>query len=679
MKPADEHNTHDAIIALLDGALAPADADRVRAELENDPAATEETAVWRMLFDDLHALGDAVTASAPTVDLWKSIEGRLDSAEDDPDTDATTWTFDQLLDLAEGRLEQHAAAKLREEMDRSDVLKQQYAWVVSMRDEFGAFGDAIANASPSIDLLPSILQSLSAGVDQPEPEDLFASLLEWRDGVLPLPESDRLRRLADTSPDILNANDWIHDTADQLEALGDELIADAPEIDVSRAVMDAVYRIADPDPIVTLDAERLRRRAQFRIAGSIAAAAIIVFTIGAVWFASGNVPPEPASPETPLIANPEPAWQQDEYIEKRQKLPQRPKRRMYAEMRTPTGIDEPAPLAGTQAPQLDALDSKTVLAARKKAALTGDWSDFQQLAALTPEEAQELAKKPDLPPTALVGLADSLMPSDKEKALLTVVGILPASPYIQLELLESVAEQPPGDAQTEEPLRISQRISELDPNNALPYYLEAKMYLDNGDPRSAIAVLLEAQALEYANAYSLEAAAHRRSALIANGMEPETAELLAAFDAGNEQADALFDLAVDLLDYGNYYNSISDFETARIIYEGVQTLGDQIEAGAVLSQEQLVALDIQSAAIDVLGQFYETQGIVEALQPLTEQSLNIIADLDSLNVFFVQLNTMLGDVLSPTFWNDVAGVFMTEGDLAILNYLTDWGLLPESP
>ncbi len=678
MKPADEHNTPDAIIALLDGALAPADADRVRAQIENDPAATAESAVWRTLFDDLHAIGDAVTASAPTIDMWSAIESRLDSAVDDDDTEAT-WTFDQLLELAEGRLEQHAAAKLRDEIERSATLKQHFAWVVSIRDELGALGDAIANTSPSVDLLPSILQSLAAGADQPEPDDLFSSLLEWRDGILPLPESDRLRRLADTSADIHTANDWIHETADELELLGDQLVANAPQIDVSRAVMDAVYRIADPDPIVTLDAERLRRRAQWRIAGSVAAAAMIAFTIGAVWFASGNDATQTTPPETPVLANPEPAWQQDEYIEKRQKLPQRPKRRMYAEARTPAGIDEPMTLAGTQAPLLDALDSETVLAARKKAALTGDWSDFQQLAALTPEEAQKLAQKPDLPPTALVGLADSLMPSEKEKALLTVVGILPASPYIQLELLESVAEQPPGDAQSEEPLRISQRISELDPQNALPYYLEAKMYLDNGDPQSAIAVLLEAQALEYANAYSLEAAAHRRSALIANGMAPETAELLAAFDAGNEQADALFNLAVDLLDYGNYYNGINDFDTARIIFEGVQTLGDQIEAGAVLSQEQLVALDIQSAAIDVLGQFYETQGIVEALGPLTEQSLNIIADLDSLNVFFVQLNTMLGDVLSPTFWNDVAGVFMTEGDLAILNYLTDWGLLPESP
>lgn len=675
MKPADEHNTPDAIIALLDGALAPADADRVRAQIENDPAATEESAVWRALFDDLHAIGDAVTASAPTIDIWSAIENRLDSAVDAEET----WTFDQLLDLAEGRLEQRAAVNLRNEMERSAVLKQHFAWVVSVRDELGALGDSIANTSPSVDLLPSILQSLAAGADHPEAEDLFTSLLEWRDGVLPLPESDRLRRMADTSADIHTANDWIQEAADELESLGDQLVANAPEIDVSRAVMDAVYRIADPDPIVTLDAERLRRRAQWRLVGSVAAAALIALAIGAVWFASGNDATQTTPPEAPVLANPEPAWQQDEYIEKRQQLPQRPKRRMYADLRNPAGIDEPRALAGTQAPLLDALDTDTVLAARKKAAQTGDWSEFQQLAALTPEEAQELAKKPGLPATALVGLADSLMPSDKEKALLTVVGILPGSPYIQLELLESVAEQPPGDAQSEEPLRISQRISELDPQNALPYYLEAKMYLDNGDPRSAIAVLLEAQALDYANAYSLEAAAHRRSALIANGMAPETAELLAAFDAGNEQADALFNLAVDLLDYGNYYNGINDFETARIIFEGVQTLGNQIEAGAVLSQEQLVALDIQSAAIDVLGQFYETQGIVEALRPLTEQSLNIMADLDSLNVFFVQLNTMLGDVLSPTFWNDVAGVFMTEGDLAILNYLTDWGLLPESP
>jgi tetratricopeptide (TPR) repeat protein len=327
---------------------------------------------------------------------------------------------------------------------------------------------------------------------------------------------------------------------------------------------------------------------------------------------------------------------------------------------------------------LDTLTPDAVLEARRKAA-NGDWSDFQQLATLTREEALELAEKTGVPATALVGLADSLNPDEKEKQLLTVVGVLPDSPYLQLELLEAVDQQPIGEAETEEPLQFSQRISDLDPDNALPYYLEAKMYLEAGNPEAAIAVLLEASQMEYATPYSLEAAAHRQSALIASGLPPETAELLAAFNAGNEEADALFNLAVDLLEYGNYYNQMQDFATAQAIYEGVQRFGNQIEAGAVLSQEQLAALDIQSVAVDALAGFYEAQGMVEALKPLTEQSINILNDLDSLNVFFVSLNTMLEDVMDPAFWNEITGVFLTEGDLAILDYLDDWGIVLESP
>jgi len=675
MKPADQHNTHDAILALFDGALAPAEAGRVRAQIDADPVAKREAAVWNSMFDDLHAVGDSIVSSVPNIELWSGIEGRLNTDVDGED-DTETWTFDQLLDLAEGRLEPRSAANLRDQIEQSDALKQDYAWITSMRDDLGQHGAAIAASAPTVDLLPTIMQAVTSAED--EPEDLFASLLEWRDGQLPLPDSDRLRRIADESEPIRSANSWLSDTAGDLESLGDRIVDNAPDIDVSSAVMDAVHRISEPDTVVSLDAERLRRRALWRVAGSVAAVAMIAIAIGAVWF-SLNDPVQVVVPsKETVLADPEPAWQQDDYIEKRQLLPSRPKRRLFAQ-RPPVAVNPPEALAGTQVPELDALSPDAVLDARRKAAETGDWTEFQRLAALTPEEAKALSQKTDLSPSALVGLADSLMPDEAEKALLTAVGILPDSPYLQLELLESVADQPPGEARSEEPLAFSQKISELDPENALPYYLEAKMYLDNGDPRSAIAALLEAQALEFASPYSLEAAAHRQSALIANGLEPDTAELLAAFNAGNEEADALFDLAVDLLNYGSDYNNIGDFDTAQIIFEGVQTLGDQIEAGALLSQEQLVALDIQSAAIDVLGQFYEAQGIVEALGPLTEQSLNIIGDLDSLSGFLVQLNSMLGDVLNPTFWNDVAGVFLTEGDLAILGYLEDWGILTEIP
>jgi len=676
MKPADEHSEHDSVIALIDGALAPDEADRVRAQIEADPALAEEETVWRAVFEDLHAIGDTITASAPEIELWEAIEGRLGDATEGENT-PESWSFDQLLDLAEGRLESKAAANLRDQMDQSEALKQEYEWIVSARDDLGDLGDSISNAMPSIDLLPAIMHAVTTTTGKPDEDDLFASLLEWRDGQLSLPESDRLRRLTDESEAVQTANNWLTETAEDLEVLGDRIVARVPDINVSSAVMDAVQRITEPDTIVTLDAERLNRRARWRMAGAVAAAAMIAIASGWVWFSANDDAQQTIPANTPVLADPEPEWQQDEYIEKRQALPTRPKkRRMLAE--NSSTVLPPEALSGTQAPELDALDADAVLAARKLAA-NGDWSEFQQLASLTREQALELAEKEGLPPGAIVGLADSLMPDEAEKALLTVVGLLPDSPYLHLELLQTVAEQPPGEAQTTEPLAFSQRVSELDPENALPYYLEAKMYLDNGDPRSAIAALLEAQALEYATPYSLEAAAHRQSALIADGLEPETAELLAAFNAGNEEADALFNLAVDLLEYGSYYNEIGDIDTARYLYEGVQLLGDQIEAGAVLSSEQLVALDIQSAAIDVLGQFYETQGILDALGPLTTQSINIISDLDSLNVFFVQLNTMLGDVLDPTFWNEVAGVFLLEGDLAIFDYLADWGIPLESP
>ncbi len=673
MKPADEHNAPDAILALFDGTLAPAEADRVRAQIDADPALGQEAVVWRAMFADLHAIGDSIAGTAPEIDLWKAVESRLDTATEESISDDEI-TYDRLLDLVEGRLDPRAAATLRERIAGSVELQQEHAWLVSMRDSLGEYGDSISSVLPSVDLTPAIMHAVTSSDGATTTDDLFASLLDWRDGRLSLPESDRMRRLVDESEDVEAANAWLEQTADALETFGDGIVGHVPDIDVLDAVMDAVQRISEPDTIVTLDAERLRRRSLLRRAAALATAAMVTIGVGGVWFSQDEMPVAPKPNVSAPLATPS-DWEQrqHELDTKRQSLPTRVKRRMI----NVAAVAPPTTLQTTEAPKLDA---DSVLEARREAAKTGDWTKFQQLATLSREQAIELAEKPGLSPGALVGLAESLNPDEAEKALLTVVGVLPGSPYVQLELLQSVAEQPPGEAQTEEPLAFSQKISELDPQNALPYYLEAKMYLDNGDPRSAIEALLAAQALEYATPYSLEAAAHRQSALIANGLEPETAELLAAFNAGNEEADALFDLAVALLDHGNYYNQIGDYNTAQYIFEGVQHLGDQIEAGAILSQEQLVALDIQSAAIDVLGQFYTAQGIVEALGPLTEQSLNIMGDLDSLSVFFGQLNVMLSDVMNPVFWNDVAGQILIQGDLAILeDYLVDWGLLPESP
>ncbi len=672
MNPSNEHNAHDAILALFDGTLASAETDELRERIDADTAVAKEAAVWGAMVDDLHAIGDNIISGAPALDLWPTLEGQLDAATDDSDS-IDEHTYDKLLDLAEGRLDPGAVATLREQIARSVELQDEFAWVVSMRDELGEFGDSISSNSPTVDLKPAIMHAVTSSAGESVADELFASLLDWRDGQLPLPESDRMRRLADESDDVQAASTWINDTADALESLGDQIVAHVPDVDVSAAVMDAVQRMSEPDSIVTLDAERLRRRSLLRRAAALATAAMVTVGISGVWFSQNEVPVAPPI-ESTVPSSESNDWEnyRNEFDTKRQSLPPRVKRRMISV----PAVAPPRTLQLTETPKID---GDSVLEARREASQTGDWTKFQQLATLSREQAIELAEKQGLPPGALVGLAESLMPDEAEKALLTVVGMLPRSPYVQLELLESVTAQPPGEAQTETPLAFSQEIAELDVQNALPYYLEAKMYLDNGDPRSAIEALLAAQALEYATAYSLEAAAHRQDALIANGLEPDTAELLAAFNAGNEEADALFDLAVALLDHGNYYNQIGEFDTAQYIFEGVQQLGDQIEVGAILSQEQLVALDIQSAAIDVLGQFYTAQGIVEALGPLTEQSLNIMGDLDSLSVFFGQLNTMLGDVLDPDFWNDVAGVFLTEGDLGIFDYLADWGLLPESP
>jgi tetratricopeptide (TPR) repeat protein len=667
MNTGGEHNRFEDLFALFDGTLAPGDAESLRRELAADPACAEDLSVFDAIAGDLHAMGASIAGEVESVNLWPGIEQRLKDVESNAGDDCS---FDRLLEFAEGRLNEFDAAKVRSRIDQSPQLAADYAWLTAVRDELHAMGDAVASqADSSVEFAGDVL---SAVADELE-DAPFDVLLDWRDGTLPLPDSERLRRLAETNDEVRAANEWLLPTANALETLGDRIAAKSRNIDIVGGVMATIERADMPTTPVTLDAERLRRRTRMRWASGLASAAMVTLAIGWVWFEAGptDMVTPPSIREFDSPPSEEFEKRQNERNEKRDQMGPRNRPRLL----NPSPVN-PAPnsLSPTSAPSLDALSRNDIVDVRKKAAQTGDWSEFFQLATLKREEVLEIIEREGLNSPALVGLANSLLPGEEEHQLLQVVGAMPDSPYVHIALLETVVAQPPGEAQTEQPLAIVNRLSDLDPKNALPYYLEAKMHLDNGQPELAIAALLEAQALDYANPYSLEAAAYREEALIASGMNPEAAEMLAAFNAGVDEYDALMRLATDLLDYGNYFNELGDPDTTRVIYESVQSLGQQIEASAVLSQEQLVGLDIQSAAIDVLGQFYQAHGLVEELNILTEQSIQIIEDLEGLNVFFGQLNTMLVDITNPVFWNNVARVFTEEGDLVILNYLQEWGI-----
>lgn len=500
-----------------------------------------------------------------------------------------------------------------------------------------------------------------------ECEQHEADLAVLLDGALDEQAAARVQAHLAACPTCRDEYAWWETAAAELEAIGRTAEAEAPEVDLVDAVMAVVQgREHVREPLV---APRVRRWTWV----SLAAAAGVALVCGLVLYsrfsgqeapeeesvlqARGEVPPVTA-PSGQEIAPVKKSISQFDMARKGLPHPRRVE-------------DVEEPLEATRPPDLAALTVSDVV--RVRAAFGDDeqaWATLMQWATLTPEQAAEVAASADAVPDAVVAAASLLSPGQAEQLLLTLVGSCPDRAYIRLELAKAYsAEGRMGD----EVLAQLEAMRELDPANALPYYLQARRCLKEGDLEGALAALSEARAMEEATTYSLEAAAAREQALLAAGAEPDTARALAAFTGGMREYDFLCDLGNDLLQYGLRYVELGDLGSAQRILEAVHELGSQVQEGAVFAQEQLAGLDIQRAVADVLSGLYqalESTAGLEELQRLTSDTMRLVTDLEGIRQFFESLNSLFTAQTEEDFWRSFSDAVMQVGDLMAIQEWT---------
>ncbi|GMV93022.1 MAG: hypothetical protein AMXMBFR82_28000 [Candidatus Hydrogenedentota bacterium] len=477
---------------------------------------------------------------------------------------------------------------------------------------------------------------------------------------------------------------WLRAAHADLDAMGRAFASQSPQVDLVQTVMSTISEAGRPK-LVSIDAERARRRERGRTwLGVAAAAAVILGAVGYLIYAA--MPPAPvdgpgskeqlAGPgsDTPVVpgapdyesleeSDTELARQRKEFLEKRQKLND------DVELALSGGTIEE-----TERPVLDAPSMDEILTARRDASDDRRGiSRLVQWASLKREQALELAQDPDSSPQVIVGAAESLTAQEAAQVLLTVVGQNPEDPYARLELAQAYdeAEEPGTEAEAMGQLPT---LYTLDPDNALPYYLEAKLRLEQNDLAGALEALRIAQSLPKASAYSLESALARAEALIASGLPADEAKLVSALTAGMDQYNFLCDLGKNLLEYGQDYMAVGDYDTAEDIFEAVQRLGQQAEEGASFSQEQLAGLDMQAAAIDVLEELYTAIESTEGIDQLATQTRDLVASIDQLSGFFDALDQLFFSEESSDFFNMISGWILESGDLALFDYLEEMGI-----
>lgn len=507
-----------------------------------------------------------------------------------------------------------------------------------------------------------------------EPALLHEDLIALIQGSLDSGEAVEVRALIETDPAYGGEYAYLAALAEDLDVMRRKAERGVPAIDLVDSVMATVHGADAAEPKVVPFDQKRRRAKLFWVAAAAALAAVIgLVAYQSVRPGPGEAGPRiarPAIPEQHGDPGSEPVEEQSFEVAKSTLATQLD--RLAEQTGKTAGTDELEEVSG---PPLADVSMQDILDARREAG-EGGWQQLRKWASLTPEEAAEIIASEDVAMPAVVGAAVSLEPADAQQALLTAIGELPEDPYVRFAFVQ-VGAQAPETAQPET-LGEVQALHELDPDNALSYYLEAKLLLDEGNLEGALEALAQARELEGASAYSLQAAKYQEQALIERGLEPDAARMLAAMTAGMDEYDFLCDLGDDLLEYGQAALDAGQPESAQEIFESVQRMGVQLESGAAMLQEQLAALDVQQMANVALEGLYVALESVEGIEALTVQTWDLVAGLQHVEDFIAALDQLFLGKGESGFWNTVADIILLRGDLNLFGSL-DSGTAPEVP
>ncbi len=496
------------------------------------------------------------------------------------------------------------------------------------------------------------------------------------DGALDDEGRVALERAAETRGDLREEIAWFESIAPDLEAMGDAIVSGAPEIDVRANVMAAIREGVDlpAAEVVPFPPAPKGRGASARwgLTGLAAAAALTVMS-GLGYILSQSATNSGSTPPTEMAATPA---MDDEFVDV---SPAGDPGLEPTPSDVPISVNaieetDPEPIGTVAEPRetrLAALDRETVLQAFRDGR-PGDEAlkRLVDWAMLRLDEAEALAADPDAAPEAIAAASGALDPEEAARNLRTVVGHKPNDFYVRLQLaraLDRGADAGLENAGAEQAEQLA-ALKTMDTENALYDYMDAVRRLEMNPPdlKGALDVLAQAEQMSTASAHSLEAAQARQMALDALGADPDTAHLLSAFTAGSFEYEQLLDLATRLLSAGESYEQAGDTDTAAALYEAALTMGQQLDAGADLTQEQLAAFDIQQSALEYLAPLADLLGQASQLEQITTDLVGGILNLRS---YIEEVNTQIFANLDDAVMGMVADVIFQNGDLNLFEAL----------
>ena len=455
-----------------------------------------------------------------------------------------------------------------------------------------------------------------------------------------------------------------------LNGLGSSLNALAPEVSLVEPVMEQVERGQADAPSVTPFRARpaasearmvSRRRASWPLMLGWAAAAGFCALAGWMFFTGqpGNTP-DPGRIASTFSAGPDTNAPEGEPAMGRVR---------------PFGTGGAGPEQATEVTPQDTPKSRIkepltlqdAINARRSELLSQS-NDFALLASLTGDEASELLKSMDLSVEALLGAAQFLSTEEAIAVLRAAIAEHPDDPQLKYALAMNLEGNPEA---MEERMQQLAQLATADSDNSLPHYMMAADYFEQGDMPRALEALGKGASYGESSAYTLESANQREAALIASGLDVDTARFLALSTAGSGEYSDIASLRNELLDFGAHYEELGEYETAEQIYNAVNELGEQLVAGAAMAVEQQYGLETQQDAILAI------QGIAEVFQQpetvaLLGETLGFLAEsiVDVTEYIAARQDLVINPASSSQLdWSAFLNHVMTSGDLNVSGFI----------
>lgn len=559
-----------------------------------------------------------------------------------------SWDYEDLLALSEGSLDEDAAVALRAQLAASPDLRRAYEAICRIREDMAALSPTPAASLGDSDLTESVLERVRAlSADGPARYDRLADIADgWT--------------AADPDMNDAGALAWMRTMMGDMDRVAATARAQAPSCDLVDQVLRTVSvgETAEPAKVVAFPARR-RAGAWGRVAWYAAAAAAVLLMLGGLY--QMTLQRDGSDDLERELAGADGGARQESLD------PDGRVERMLAGARETVLVEgaQTGALEEVDPPDVSAITLADVIATRRAGSADPDaMARFGQWASLSREDALAIVQSPDADVRAVLGAMASVPPSERESYLLMAVGALSESAPARFMLAQN---QVAYAADPSEAYAQLEMLAGLDQQNALPYYLQAKLLLDANDVEGALGLLEEARGLPMATAYSLDEALFREQALIASGMDEEAARVLAALTAGDAQHEFLCALSEDLLHYGRFFAEEGEYATAERIYQSVQRFGEQLNQGATLVADELAGLDVQRAAIEGLTELYAVLGSTDGIEALTTQALDLFAGMEGIGDFVQAVEGFIATTSDPDLWSRLATQVLEGGETALLD------------